>query len=757
VAALCGAFLLAPVLFGPAARAQSFGEEISIVEVEIPVHVLRDGEPVAGLAAEDFVVLDDGEPREVVGFRVIDLTRVEPASGEVAAVAGPGAPPRVEPEGRSILILFDFLFSRRHYLERSLEGAREMVGRLHPADRVAVAFLSETGAEILLGFTRDPREIGLALDVVAAILDAHGEEARELLAELARLARPGGGEGGAAGSMFSVPGSLTERFGAAAAVTILGGRGASGQGVGFAMALGPGAEAFFDIEGSRFASGTSAAADGDPTLGQLIASSPEAIGASFAADSESGAIHTLASEVGRLATLLRGVPGQKQILYLSEGFGTGLLEAPGTRTLILRDLETHLFEALRGGGWTLHAIDVEGVPSPFAGADEWGAVGAPNPLGAPAGGPGFDAEALFVLSNETGGMLFENFNRTSEATGRLLDRTRITYVLTIRSGELSADGRLHRLAVRLAEPEAGTRLFHRTGYYAPKPGEQKSDLERRMDTADLLLGGQEIEELGARLRAGALPPVRGLAPIPVVLEVPGEGLLGGRERGTIDLDIQLYAVDARDGVQDLWLRSLELDLDKVGSTLARGGLRVLGGLALPPGEYRLRALVRERTSGRTSLFTTPLTVPADGGGLLPHDPMAIDRSGDWVQLVALPAGPGGAPSEVFAMGRALVVPPVDAVLAEGQALDFLVVTSGGDEIELSVRLLDAQGRRVVVSEAAALVAHQTSGRGPLVRHLARAATDGLAPGSYLLEVSASGPGGVDRVSRSLSLEVRQAG
>ncbi|HLE82775.1 MAG TPA: VWA domain-containing protein [Thermoanaerobaculia bacterium] len=723
-AALATVVALASGVGRQPARAQVFGERLAVVEVEIPVHVLRGGEPVAGLGAEDFLVLDDGEPREIVGFRVIDLTR---ADGSAAGASGDGAQAvetAGEAEGRRILLLFDFLFSRPHYLERSLLGAREMVGRqLHPADRVAVATLSGGGAEVLLGFTRDREEIEAALGAVEAILDRRPGLARERLARLSIPAGDGPDEGAETAPRRTRAAELNERFGAAAAVAMLGGAAATGDNAAFSVA--------FDSAPGSFG-GRDSEVEADPVVGQVAYSEPEQIGASFAAAGQASAIRTLAEEIGRLATLLRDVPGQKQLLYLSQGFSSGTLAsfASGSRALVLRYLET-MFEALRRGGWTLHAVDVEGVPDPFA--------------------SGFDADALYYMANETGGLLFENYNRIHQATEKLVERTSLTYVLTIHPGELPADGRLHRLEVRLREPAGRTRVLHRTGYYAPKPASRQTPLELQMDTVDLLLGEEEIDGLGVRLLAGALPAAGGLVPVPVVIEVPAVDLLAGRDSGTLDLELQVYAVDARDGVQDLWLRSLRLDLDQVAATLVRGGVRVLGGLALPPGEYRLRALVREPESGRVSLWTTPLRV--DGGGLLPLDPVAIDRSGAWLELVALPSGPGGAPAEALALGPSLVVPPVAPRVEAAQGLEFLVVTPAGVAVELQGRLLDAAGRPVAPPAAVVFVDRLASAEGTLVRHLGRATTAELAPGSYRLEVSALGSAGESPAARSLLFAV----
>lgn len=719
-----------------AAHAQRFGEEISITEVEVPVHVLRGGEPVRGLSADDFEVYDDGEPREIIGFRVIDLTRLEEAPGERQAPAGGDPLAGLEAEGRRILLLFDFLFSRPHYLERSLLGTRELLaGQLHPADRVGVAFLTGSGANILLGFTRDRAELDAALGVVHSLLDRDDDAMNENLKRLARAqglaAEASGGEDGDPAARKSRPAVLTERFGSAAAAAMLGG------GVG-GVAAPEGAHGFGTGVSGRDVSFD----DGDstgPVAGRVSITDPFQIGESLGAASETSAVRTLSLEIERVATLLRDVPGQKQMLYLSEGFSSNILNtfASGQRALVLRYLE-RMFESLRRAGWTLHAMDVEGVPESFSGR-------------------GFDADALFYMANETGGQLFENYNRLHQATRRLVERTSVTYVLTIRPGALPANGRLHRLEVRLKDPPRRTRLLHRTGYYAPKPAARRTALEQQLDTVDLLLGKREIEELGARILAGTLPPAgglgEGLVPVPVVLEVPVGDLLEDRLTGSLDLELQLYAMDSRDGVQDLWLRRLRLDLDEVGETVARGGLRVLGGMALPPGDYRLRALVRDAATGRTSLSTTPLSVPADGGGLLPLPPVVIDRSGDWLELVALPSGPGGTPRDALSLGPTAIVPPVAPVLRRDQWLEFLVLTAGDGEVELSGRLLDAWGREVAASDSVAFIDRIETEDAGLARHLGRAVLARLEPGRYRLEVFAREGGATEPASRSFAFEV----
>ncbi|MFL6202163.1 MAG: hypothetical protein ACJ76J_23570, partial [Thermoanaerobaculia bacterium] len=74
--------LLAAVL--PAAAdqtSQQFSDTADVVAVEIPVQVLRDGEPVRGLTAADFEVWEGKRKLPVTGFEALDLNAL-PAGDE---------------------------------------------------------------------------------------------------------------------------------------------------------------------------------------------------------------------------------------------------------------------------------------------------------------------------------------------------------------------------------------------------------------------------------------------------------------------------------------------------------------------------------------------------------------------------------------------------------------------------------------------------------------------------------------------------
>ena len=55
-----------------------FEESTQLLVVEVPVNVVgRDGQPVRGLTAADFELLDDGVRQNVAGMEVVDLATVD--------------------------------------------------------------------------------------------------------------------------------------------------------------------------------------------------------------------------------------------------------------------------------------------------------------------------------------------------------------------------------------------------------------------------------------------------------------------------------------------------------------------------------------------------------------------------------------------------------------------------------------------------------------------------------------------------------
>jgi hypothetical protein len=82
---LCAAgagLVIAGVAAAPAS-AQTFAGTADVVEVEVPVQVVRDGQPVRGLTRDDFEVYDGRTKQTITGFHAVDLSAPPAPSARV--------------------------------------------------------------------------------------------------------------------------------------------------------------------------------------------------------------------------------------------------------------------------------------------------------------------------------------------------------------------------------------------------------------------------------------------------------------------------------------------------------------------------------------------------------------------------------------------------------------------------------------------------------------------------------------------------
>src|SRR5436305_14729521 len=104
------AFTLLPAV--PQAAAERFaGSPTNVVAIEIPVEVVKDGQPVRGLAAADFEVAEGRRKLKVTGFDVVDLATAPTAPGTAARPPLAPLAPRPVAARRHFLLLFDLAFA----------------------------------------------------------------------------------------------------------------------------------------------------------------------------------------------------------------------------------------------------------------------------------------------------------------------------------------------------------------------------------------------------------------------------------------------------------------------------------------------------------------------------------------------------------------------------------------------------------------------------------------------------------------------
>ncbi|HSL83399.1 MAG TPA: VWA domain-containing protein, partial [Thermoanaerobaculia bacterium] len=171
------ALVLAAVLASPPLAAQAieegwepvetFGEAVSVEVVNVEVWVTdRRGNPVTGLAREDFELREDGEPVEIRYFSAFEGEAPEPsdAGGPGAAEADRAVP---DEELLRVVVFVDDWNLRPEDRARVLGSLREFLRReLRPGEEVMVMVHDGQSLTVAQELTADREALGRSLDRV---------------------------------------------------------------------------------------------------------------------------------------------------------------------------------------------------------------------------------------------------------------------------------------------------------------------------------------------------------------------------------------------------------------------------------------------------------------------------------------------------------------------------------------------------------------------------------------------------------------
>lgn len=700
-AVLFSALLITLMTTGPAFAQQSeFQDSTEVVLVEVPVTVTKGGEPLRELSASNFELSDNGKKQKIIGFEAVDLK-----FGDLEGDARLPAAAR-----RHFLLLFDLAFTRPEAIIRARETAREILDQLHPTDLVAVgSYSSVRGLITVIGFTGDRRQAELAVD------------------------------------SFGLPELLEQED-----------------------------DPLGLILGQR--AGT------DPEEWQALADQKvreillRANAAEQVNDQKTRAL-TLSRNLEGISDMLGQIDGRKHLLYLSEGFDSRLLtggqnvaEAQATNRASesgelwdvnsenrfgntqVQNLTSGMQATFRRNDCVLHTVDLSGGrrqtrdrrnPESYEDAINLqnSAVGITSVENAEQASTadGFagrsNESGLVNLSRNTGGMHFRNLKHLQEGLEGLLERHSLTYVLSFQPSKINFDGAEHQLKVKLKGAPRGSRLLHRKAYNAPKPYIEIPVRDRRMNAAELILGGQDGGGVATDVLAVAVPGAGDQPLVPLLVEANGADLLAGHEGVRADVELYAYAFDSEGQAVDYATQTLTFNAEAAATQMRRSGVKFWSYLELSPGEYSIRALVRNVSTGTHGIRELSIRVPdfAQEEGIL-APPLFPEPSQKWLHARAKNGGDVPYP---YMMGTQRFVPAARPIVpAEGSSTICLTGWNlPGGELEIEARVLAADGEPVPGTRLEIERDYPDDGRYSMV---ARLQTSGLEPGIYNLVTSARG-------------------
>jgi VWFA-related protein len=700
----------------PANPKDRFEETSQVLAVEVPVNVTgRDGQPVRDLKATDFEVYDEGAAQTITGFEVVDLDVLAPAGEPAARATAPAAPAANAANAeqlaasarRHFLLLFDLSFSNPIAVLKARLAARDfLLHALRPTDLAAVATFSiDTGPRLVLTFTPDRAQLARAIDTLGT---------RQLSSMVQRIDP----------LHFVIEDPISN--------TVVGTK-------------------TNDTDHGPLSDVSDLKANNEAALLETI----QAIGK--AADREQktyerNRIKALARSMGDMAKALDSVKGRKHLIYFSEGFDSRLVlgRAPEGEEYDAENadiLEGHhervdtearygstelqravnqMLEQFRRADCVIQAVDIGGLR---AGADISGTIRSTG------------QDSLFYMANETGGELFKDANNLRQQLDRVLNRTSVTYLLTFQRADLKLDGSYHRLKVKAKLP-GGAHLSYRTGYYAPRPFKDLAPLERNLLAAEGIASAAPRRDIALSLLVTSFRAGEDRAYVPVIIEVGGRSLLAGQTGDRTNLEIYTYVTDQRGEMKDFFTHMLGLDLAKGRQAVSETGVKYYGHLELPPGQYRVRVLVRNAETGRTGVETATVSVPtyqAAQPDLLP--PFFFETPGRWLLVRERPKGsaPGQEAGSVvypFTVNGEPYIPAARPALSSNQTAKLCLVAynMGSGKLAVNGQVLAADGQ-VLPGGSLSVVERTVTGIAGVDKLLATFQPKGLPAGDYVLRVA----------------------
>ncbi len=550
---------------------RAFFEPLEVPLVNVEVYVADEhGRPLAGLAVDDFEVLEDGEPVEISHFYAAPAVVGE----EVAAGSGLELPAPVDQELYLVVFLddLDLAPSRRRATIDHLKGF--LTQEMPPGLRLM--FVTYDGrTRIRVPFTDDPTRLVEVLDdiVKEASLSPDIERDR-ILSDMQRTA-----------------------------AALAGGAGDGGGGA------------------PRAAS----------QMGEAIAE--EARGYVHAirayADSRRHRTRRLLSELEGFVRSLSGVPGRKAILFACDGLetrpGEGLFLAweqafpeisremhvqpfnearkfdvgPDVRQLV------HYANGQRVSFYTLSSLGSRAMGGVSAESRGFMAAGAASQAMA-------DEEALMYVSGGTGGRPLVNSPGLAARLGEVSQELAAYYSLGYRP-EHSGDEKYHKLVVRVRRD--GAKVRHREGYLDSGSADRMAD----RTLAAAVLGVTE-NPLRVAVEAEASKPseVKGARVVPILVKIPIDQLvLVPQEAEHTGQVTVVVAVQGTDGISDVqqWRYPITVSNDQLLTALHQEAGFSLS-LLMREGLQRIAVGVRDdvaRVESTTTLeVEVAAPVPAEG-------------------------------------------------------------------------------------------------------------------------------------------------
>lgn len=294
-----------------------------------------------------------------------------------------------------------------------------------------------------------------------------------------------------------------------------------------------------------------------------------------------------------VAAYLQGVPGRKNLIWVSSGFPFAITNfgPGGTSDITLMSPETRrATRALNHADVSVYPVDARGLVGAFsthpsARVQEFSTLYSVQ-------GP---IDGLRHVADWTGGRAFYNTNDLGSAINGAVKDSDLTYVLGYYPENQKWDDRFRQIKVKVKR--RGLEVRHRSGYFAVPPDAPDNDTRQKAIIAAL---DSPLETTSLPITVTVEPAGSGRVTLAIQLDRSAPSLVqeNGLWVGSVDVAISQTLPSGKNAREADITLPFSLS-DEMRDRLLKEGLRLTRTVQLNPDAHQLRVVVRDVATGTT--------------------------------------------------------------------------------------------------------------------------------------------------------------
>lgn len=302
------------------------------------------------------------------------------------------------------------------------------------------------------------------------------------------------------------------------------------------------------------------------------------------------------SQMQELAKALQHIPGQKNIILFSRGFGRNIFDPRS----ISRGFFLDMSKALASANSPVFSVNTTTGMDKFT----------------------WPETSLENISKMTGGKYYGDVNYYSEIAKDIQNSTNNYYILGYYI-EAAWDGKYHKIKVGVNKK--GYDVHTQAGYFNPKPFREYSSLEKELHLFDLALTERPLLQIPLRFTLAPLSYAAGEEiRLEIIAKIPDAVI-----QKFLDKKVELISLVFDEKENLIGLQRTEAELKKY------RGLDVFytSGALLPPGQYKCRLVIRDLDTGDAAVASASVHVTQKPSvGLSLYSPLLLVQESNFAYL-----------------------------------------------------------------------------------------------------------------------------